>query len=119
LLKAGGNLVCSEICWLNDFPSEEIYNYWYEEYPEIDTIGNKLKQIEKAGYNAKEYFVLPVTDWTKNYYGYMQSNLNSMRKKYAGKIGAMKLIDLSQLEIDMYHKYSNDYSYVFFVMGKL
>ena len=116
LLKAGGYLVCSEASWLTDSPAEKIYNYWHEQYPEIDTVSNQLKIIEKAGYALKGHFVLPVTDWTENYYDYMQINLDVMRKKYAGNMETMECINMFQLEIDMYHKYSDAYSYVFYVM---
>lgn len=119
LLKAGGYLICSEVSWLTDSPADEIYNYWHDQYPEIDTVKNKLMQIEKAGYALRGHFVLPVTDWTENYYDYMQINLDAMRKKYAGNKQAMEIIDVSQLEIDMYHKYNDVYSYVFYAMEKL
>ncbi|EOD01719.1 class I SAM-dependent methyltransferase [Caldisalinibacter kiritimatiensis] len=61
-LKNDGYLICSEISWITNTPSEKISAYWNEEYPQIDTIENKIKQIESAGYSYQSHFVMPVTD---------------------------------------------------------
>ncbi|MBO8157181.1 MAG: class I SAM-dependent methyltransferase [Bacillaceae bacterium] len=117
-LKKDGYLICSEISWITNTPSEEISAYWNEDYPFIDTIENKIKQIERAGYQYQSHFILPVTDWTDHYYTPLQNNLNQMKKKYKDNEVAKQVIDELQTEIDMYHKYSHEYSYVFYSMTK-
>lgn len=117
-LKNDGYLICSEISWITNTPSEEISAYWNEEYPQIDTIQNKIKQIESAGYSYQSHFIMPMTDWTQNYYNPLQDNLNRMLKKYRDNKIAKQVIDMLQTEINLYHKYCNEYSYVFYSMSK-
>ncbi|MCR3955678.1 MAG: class I SAM-dependent methyltransferase [Gudongella sp.] len=116
LLKDDGYLICSEVSWLVNSPSEEISAFWGEEYPQIDTIENKIKQIEAAGYNYEGHFITPRSDWTDNYYNPLQDNLDKMIEKYSDNDMAKQVIAMLQREIDLYHKYGNEYSYVFYVM---
>lgn len=117
-IKDGGYLICSEISWLVDSPSQEIYEFWNSEYPKMDTIENKIKQIENAGYTYKSHFISPVTDWTDNYYTPLENNLNIMREKYIDNDTAQQVIGILQKEIDLYKKYKDEYSYVFYIMTK-
>lgn len=117
-LKDDGYLTCSEISWLVDSPSQEIYEFWHSEYPKMDTIENKIKQIENAGYTYKSHFISPVTDWTDNYYTPLENNLNIMREKYIDNEIAQQVIAILQKEIDLYKKYKDEYSYVFYIMTK-
>ncbi|WP_422485704.1 class I SAM-dependent methyltransferase [Gudongella sp. DL1XJH-153] len=118
LLKDDGYLICSEVSWLVDNPSDEISDFWDEEYPQIDTIKNKISQIEAAGYTYQGHFVTPSTDWTENYYIPLQANLNKMLDKYDDNDMAKEVVAMLQHEIDLYHKYGDEYSYVFYVMTK-
>ena len=118
LLKPNGYLICSEISWLKPNPSEESYRFWKEGYPEIDTIDAKINQIQAAGYLPKGQYICPVTDWTIHYYDVLQRNLEHMRDKYRGNETALKVVDMLQGEIDLYHRHSDDFSYVFYAMEK-
>lgn len=115
-LKKDGYLICSEISWLTDNPAQESYSFWKEAYPEIDTIDNKIKQINDFGYNLINHYILPKSDWLDNYYNPLQANLDLMKDKYVKNKEVIKVIEMIQFEIDMYRKYSDDYSYVFYVM---
>lgn len=117
-LKEDGFLICSEVSWIVDNPSDEISAFWEEEYPQIDTIENKIKQIEAAGYTYQGHFVLPSRDWTDNYYDPLQANLDRMLEKYRENDMAKQVVAMLQHEIDMYHKYMDEYSYVFYAMTK-
>ncbi|SCX92067.1 class I SAM-dependent methyltransferase [Alkaliphilus peptidifermentans] len=117
-LRDDGYLICSEISWVVNNPSEEIYNFWSNDYPQIDTVENKINQIKKAGYSYKTHFIAPVTDWTDNYYTPLQASINSMLQKYADNEVAKQTINLLQTEINLYHKYYSEYSYVFYIMSK-
>ncbi len=118
LLKENGYLICSEVSWLVDNPSEEIAAFWDEEYPQIDKVENKIKQIEAAGYTYQGHFVTPSTDWTDNYYNPLQANLDKMLQKYPDNDMAKQVIAMLQHEIDLYRKYGDEYSYVFYIMSK-
>lgn len=118
-LKPNGYLICSEIGWLVENPSEESADFWNKGYLEMDTVTNKLEKIKMAGYEVKEHFVCPVTDWTTNYYDFVQRNLDAMKVKYEGNEEAIDVIGVLQLEIDIYHRHYDEYSYVFYAMKKM
>lgn len=66
----------------------------------------------------QSHFVMPIEDWTKSYYNPLQESLNKMKLKYMGNETAEQVINMLQKEIDLYHKYCNEYSYVFYIMSK-
>ncbi|SES99447.1 Methyltransferase domain-containing protein [Natronincola peptidivorans] len=117
-LKKDGYLICSEVIWLTDHPSKEAYDFWQKEYPEIDTLENKIQQIKAAGYHYQSHFTTPVTDWTEHYFSPLQNNLHIMREKYKDNEVAKEVIDTLQAEIDLYYKCFSEYGYVFFAMSK-
>lgn len=87
-------------------------------YPEIDTISNKLTQIKSSGYEIMGYFILPKRDWIENYYNLLENNLKEMEIKYTN-INALEIIKIKRSEKKLFDECSNDYSYVFYAMKKL
>lgn len=94
------------------------YDYWNNNYPQIDTVETKINQIKNAGYCYKSHFIAPVIDWTDNYHNPLQANLSRMLKKYTNNEVAKQAINILQTEINLYHKYCSEYSYVFYIMCK-
>ncbi|WP_216827453.1 class I SAM-dependent methyltransferase [Alkalihalobacterium elongatum] len=117
-LKSGGYLVCSEISWLNNKPSLECKTFWETAYQEMDKIVNKIKHIEENNYCYQFSFVLPKEDWTDQYYVPLEANLDKMLEKYQQNEDALKVVQMLREEIELYYKYSDDYSYVFYGMKK-
>lgn len=115
-LKNGGYLICSELSWITNNPSQESHDFWNEGYPQIDTVSNKIKQIEKIGYTFVSEFILPKEDWVDSYYAPLQVKLDIMKQKYAENETALKALSIIQEEIDLYHRNSDDYSYVFYII---
>ena len=118
LLKPGGYIICSEISWLKDEPSEESKVFWNKGYSEMGTIKQKTKQICEQGYAFAGHFICPVSDWTVNYYEPIAENLKKLEERYQGNIQAMEAVQNLRNEIDLYRKHPNDYSYVFYAMKK-
>ena len=116
-LRDGGYLVVSELCWFSDDPPEAIRKYLMEEYPAIKTIEENEKIIEGLGYVLINDFKLPESAWLE-YYNPLEKGIEIMREKYTGDRKANEFLDLTQLEIDLYKKYSKYYGYVFFIMQK-
>jgi SAM-dependent methyltransferase len=48
-LKQGGYIAVSENTWFAEERPAEIQEFWQKAYPEIDTIPNKVAQMQKAG----------------------------------------------------------------------
>lgn len=118
LLKPGGYIICSEISWLSDEPSEESKRFWEEGYSEMDTIGRKTEQIIECGYEFKGCFICPISDWTINYYDQIAKNLKKLEKRYPGNDKAKQAVQHLREEIELYKKHNTDYSYVFYAMEK-
>ena len=116
-LKPEGKLICSEITWLVDDPSETSLAYWNENYSQMDSIENKIIQAKKLGYKDVDHFVLPKEDWIDNYYSPLEKQLRLMKSKYNGlNEEASNVIMMIEEEIEMYKNYGNEYSYVFYIL---
>ncbi len=117
-LKSGGYLICSEVVWLVEEPSKESLEFWEAEYPGIDTIDNKIKQIREEGYLYENSFIVPKHDWDENFYRLLRKNIWGMKIKYRGNEEALKTIGMMEKEADFYDFHSDEYGYAFFSMKK-
>lgn len=115
-LKNDGYMAISHLTWLKESPPKEIFDYWKEEYPEITTIKNNLKVIQKCGFNIMNHFTLPKSDWLKNYYKPLVTKLSILESKYKNNFEALEVIKMETTEIELYKKYSDYYGYEFFIL---
>ncbi len=115
-LKPSGVIICSEISWITGTPSDEAKTFWESGYSQMDSLQNKIMQAQNLGYESVDYFILPKEDWTDNYYVPLQKNLDGMRKKYIDNETALEVVAMIEQEIDVYARYGNEYSYVFYVL---
>ena len=118
-LKKGGYIAVSEASWFTDERPAEINNFWIEAYPEIDTIPNKVGQMQKAGYIPVATFILPENCWTEHFYALQAEAQEKFLKKYAGNKTAEKLIFYQRHETELYYKYKDFYGYVFYIGKKI
>jgi ubiquinone/menaquinone biosynthesis C-methylase UbiE len=117
-LKSGGYLAVTEVCWLTKTQPEEIYRFWKEAYPEIDSISNKISQIQAAGYIPTACFVLPENCWTEEFYAPQKAAATVFLKKHPNNQAAIDLVKNEEREAALYAKYKEYYSYVFFIAKK-
>ena len=118
LLKPGGYVAVSEICWLRPQPPSEVQTFWAANYPGMRTVEENLEIVRAAGYREVGHFVLPPSAWWEGYYTPQEARIAMLRTKYRDDVEAIQLLDESQLEIDLYRKYSDWYGYVFYIMQK-
>jgi SAM-dependent methyltransferase len=116
-VRPGGHVAVSESVWLKPAPPAPVIEFW-KQYPEIDTIENKLAVIERLGYVSKGHFVLPRNTWTIDYYDPMEILLAEKSKEWAGIPQGLEVIEEARLEIELYRKYSDYYGYAFFIMQR-
>jgi SAM-dependent methyltransferase len=119
LLKTGGYLAVSEASWFTEDRPAEIDEFWAEAYPEIDTIPNKVAQLQKAGYMPVATFVLPDECWLEHYYAPQADAQKIFLEKNAGNEAAEKFIVYQRHEAELYDKYMEYYGYVFYIGKKL
>ena len=117
-LKKGAFLAVSEASGFTQERPVEIDEFWNNEYPEIDTISNKVTQMEKAGYIPIATFVLPENCWTENFYVPQVSAQEKFLQKYVGNKTAEELVENQRHEAELYYKYKEFYGYVFYIGKK-
>ena len=81
-LKTGGYIAVSEASWFSEERPAEIDEFWIDAYPEIDTISQKVTQMQKAGYVPIATFVLPENCWTEHFYAPQVSAQEKFLKKF-------------------------------------
>jgi len=117
-LKVGAYLAVSEASWFTNERPSEIETFWNNAYPQIDTIPNKLAQMQNAGYIPVAAFILPESCWTENFYAPQKKAQEIFLKKHSGNITAEKFIANERHETQLYSKYKEYYGYVFYIGKK-
>jgi len=118
-LKNGGYIAVTEVSWFTDERPDEINDFWQDAYPEIDTISNKVVQMQKAGYLPITTFMLPENCWTDHFYKPQIEAQRLFSEKYKGNKTAEELIVNQQHEALLYSKYKEFYGYVFYIGMKI
>lgn len=118
-LKFGGCMAVSELSWITGSRPGEIEDYWMKEYPQIDTVSNKIKILEKNGFSPIAHFVLPSYCWLDNYYNPIEGRFEKFLERHQHSERAKKIIDNEKVEIEMYKRFNDYYSYGFYIARKI
>jgi len=117
LVKPGGYVAVSEAVWLLPDPPREVAEFW-QAYPDIDTVERKFEIVSRLGYESIDHFVLPASSWTDLYYDPLASRVTECEQKWKGIPDAEDVLAEARDEISVFAKYSQYYSYAFFVMRR-
>ncbi len=118
-LKTGGHIAVSEATWFTEQRPAEIEEFWMDAYPGIDTIPNKVAQMQSAGYMPVATFIVPDSCWTEDFYKPQVAAHKAFLKENAGNKAAEDFIANQRHEIQLYHKYKAYYGYAFFIGKKI
>jgi ubiquinone/menaquinone biosynthesis C-methylase UbiE len=118
-LKMGGYISVSEASWFTEERPAEIQAFWQEAYSEIDTIPNKVAQMQNAGYIPVATFILPENCWTDHFYVPLVSAQEVFLEKYEGNKTVEEFIASERHEKSLYYKYKEYYGYVFYIGKKI
>jgi len=118
-LKTGGYVAVSEASWFTKDRPTEINDFWMDAYPGIDTIPNKVGQMQRAGYIPVANFILPESCWTEHFYAPQVNAQKVFLKKNADNKSAIEFIANQRHESQLYYKYKEHYGYVFYIGKKL
>lgn len=113
VLKPSGHFVFSDMVWYTDEPSEEAETFWHQEYPDMQQIGTRVKQIENAGYRVLKHFNQSKESWN-NYYQPLSKRLDEVRPTME-KSPAFN--DIEQ-EVNICTQYADEFGYHMFVVEK-
>ena len=117
LLKPGGHLALTEVCWSKPNPPTECAEFWAREYPAIRDTATRLNTISECGYDVVGHFPLPPSAWWDDYYRPLEQHITGFRTGHRDDSDAGEFADQIQREIDIWHRYSDWYHYEFFVMS--
>ena len=118
-LKQGGYIAVTENTWFSEERPAEIQEFWQKAYPEIDTIPNKVAQMQKAGYVVVASFILPEICWTENFFKPSITAQKAFLEKYKGNKSAEEFIKYEKHHAMLYDKYKDFYGYVFYIGKKI
>lgn len=118
-LKPGGYLAVTEASWFTAERPDEIETFWKEAYPQMDTIANKVVQMQQAGYIPVATFLLPENCWTEHFYAPQVPLQEAFLKKYAGNPTVESFMANERREAELYRKYKEYYGYVFYIWKRL
>lgn len=111
LLKQNGYLVFSDMVWKTETPSEEASALWDQEYPDIQTVQSRLKQMEKSGYTVIEHFPQSEQAW-QNYYAPLGKRVTELGQDMANSAA---LADIKR-EVEICTQYANEFGYHMFIL---
>lgn len=117
-LKTGGALALSEISWFTGSRPGELEKFWTEDYPEIDTVSNKIKVLEERGYFPAAYFALPEYCWIEEYYRPIEGHFGEFSARHDHRREAADFVEGEKQEIALYKKYKEYYGYGFYLARK-
>ena len=117
-LKPGGHVAVSELTWFRDDPPSELAAFWESEYPDMDTVSNKVAQMQKAGYVPVAAFLLPERCWTEHFYAPQRTAQEVFLKKYKGNKNAEELVANQRHEAQLYNRFKEFYGYAFYIGRK-
>ena len=118
-IKDNGYIVISEASWFTNERPAEIEDFWMDAYPGIDTIPNKIAQMQNAGYSPIASFVLPENCWTEHFYDPQVKPRKDFLKKHEGNKFAKGFIENQIHEEQLYRKYNKYYGYAFYIGKKI
>ena len=117
LVKPGGSVAVSEAVWLKPDPPAEAVEFWTE-YPEIDSLEEKLKVVQRVGFELVGHFVFPPNAWTDEYYDPMERRIAEKTREWAGDPEGEAVLKAARDEISVFRRCSEYYSYALFVMRR-
>ncbi len=113
LLREGGHLVVSQLCWLVAQPPAECVDYFEEEYPEMPRAEDLREWVRAAPFELVGDFPLPRSAWWTDYYEPLEHNLAAFRRRHADDAGALDIAAATEREIEIFRRHGDAYGCLF------
>lgn len=92
LLRPGGHLAVSELCWFRPDPPRECADFFASEYPAMRDVAANREAAVRAGYELVGDFLLPSSAWWTDYYEPLGRNIEAFSARHAGE-GEAEVVD--------------------------
>lgn len=118
-LKKGGYVAVTCPSLFTDECPAQVKSFWADAGSELDTIGNNISVMQRAGYRLVAAFVLPETCWTEQYFAPRQAAERVLLDKYAGNKTVEEFVASSRYEEELFSKHNRHYGYAFYIGKKV
>lgn len=115
LLTDKGCVVFTEPIWLQPDPPPELVQWWQSEYPAITDENGIRAAISAASFETIWGFPLPAAAWWDEYYAPMERRISAFEMSHPDDPMAAEIATMAKTEIDYFRRFSDFYSYCFFV----
>lgn len=116
LLGPEGAVAFTEPVWLVDSPPEEVRDWWLSEYPAITNDEGVRARIGAANYRTIASFPLPASAWWDEYYEPMLTRIADLKARLPDDPIAVEVVTAAETEIEHFRRFSDYYSYAFFIV---
>jgi SAM-dependent methyltransferase len=116
ILKHGGQICVSDLCWLRDDPPSELNQFWESEGASPGTTEEYRAIAERLGYDLYAQFTLETEGWWENFYVPLGERIRELRDANTLDPGLAAVLDSTEKEIEIYQRYGDYYGYVFFLL---
>ncbi len=117
-LKPEGYLVVTELIWIHDNPPQEAVEFWKNEYPSMQSDPECKALINKCGFRLIRDFLLPKEAWWDQYYMPLENKVIQLKKDFPNHQHIMELLQLVEMEIQIYKDFNKHFGYAFYIMKK-
>lgn len=111
LLTKDGILVFSDLVWFTDTADKDAKSFWDKQYPDIQLLTTRTKQIEAAGYEILSSFSLSDKAW-QNYIKPLKHRVGTLQST----MQKSKAVQDIKHELDIYSKYLGEFGYQMFIL---
>ena len=116
LLSPNGAIAFTEVIWIHPSPPEDLVAWWHDEYPAITDESGVRNAVSAAGFETIGSFPLPAAAWWNEYYEPMEQRVTEFRAQYEGDTLATEIANEAEKEIENFRRFSEFYTYGFFVV---
>lgn len=116
VLKPGGVLVASELCWSEGPRPKPAADFFAREYPAMDTEAAFEAKAVRAGYAVLTRFRQPETDWWDAFYTPLETRLLRLSAAAKDDPAMAAVIAQTREEISIRRRFPSAYSYTLFVL---
>ena len=117
-LANGGTAVFRTLCWLID-PSPDTGCYVSRRFGTPEPLDKVLREAKEQGFKVRDFYIAPKTDWTKGLYRPLEEAMKSLEGSGEDEEYGDTRTGISEInkEIYMFDLHSEEYSYVFYILG--
>lgn len=117
ILKPGGVVAFTEMCWFGPERPEEAVAFFNGCYPAMTDAASLLALAFRCGYRLEVSFALPDADWWDEYFAGVIPAVERHRGNPDPHV--QSVIAICDREVDIFRRFSGAYGYVFVILSKV